>query len=216
MELLNWARGPGLGIALAILVVGVLVRLFGIFALGMPRDLARPRASGVGAGWRTVWSRSFPRRDLFRRATLVFVAGYLFHIGFLVALLLFGPHILLVRELTGVGWPALATPVIDFFTIVAIAALFALLVHRLLDPVRRFLSGPQDYLVWVLTTAPLVTGYLALHTDLASYETLLAWHVISAELLLAAIPFTKLMHMLTFATSRWYNGYMAGRKGVQA
>jgi len=31
---------------------------------------------------------------------------------------------------------------------------------------------------------------------------------------LVVFPFTKLMHALTFAVSRWYNGAIAGRKGV--
>jgi nitrate reductase gamma subunit len=43
----------------------------------------------------------------------------------------------------------------------------------------------------------------------------LALHILSVELLLIVIPFTKLMHLFTFALARWYNGAIAGRKGVK-
>ena len=42
-------------------------------------------------------------------------------------------------------------------------ALIALLIHRLRDPVKLFLSLFQDYLVWLVTILPLVTGYIAFH-----------------------------------------------------
>jgi hypothetical protein len=34
------------------------------------------------------------------------------------------------------------------------------------------------------------------------------------ELLLVVLPFTKLIHTFTVFFSRWYNGAIAGRKGV--
>ena len=46
------------------------------------------------------------------------------------------------------------------------------------------------------------------------YTQMLAVHILSVELLLIVLPFTKLIHMFTLFLSRWYNGAMAGRKGV--
>jgi nitrate reductase gamma subunit len=43
----------------------------------------------------------------------------------------------------------------------------------------------------------------------------LALHILSFELLIIAIPFTKLSHMLSIFISRWYNGAMAGYKGIK-
>jgi nitrate reductase gamma subunit len=145
------------------------------------------------------------------------VAGYIFHIGFFVVLLLFAPHILVFQDVLGISWPALRTPVIDAVTVVTIIALLAVLVHRLRHPVMRFLSRFQDYLVWLVTILPLVTGYLAFHrVDVATPTMLIAIHILSVELLMVVFPFTKLMHAFTLFMARYYNGSISGYRGVNS
>lgn len=216
IDLLNWARGTGMDLAIGIFVVGMVVRVLGIVLLGRKADLSEARQSGVGPGLRTIVSRSWPDPGTFKRTSLVVVAGYVFHVGFLVTLLFYAPHILLLSAIIGFDWPALPTSLIDVLGILSIAALIALLINRLLDPVRRQLSGFGDYFTWLVTLLPLLTGYLALNRMLLPYTEMLAWHIISVELLLVCIPFTKLSHAVTFALSRYYNGAISGRKGVQA
>jgi nitrate reductase gamma subunit len=216
VELLNWARGTGMDLAIGIFVVGMIVRVLGIVLLGRKTDLSEARQSGVGPGLRTIVSRSWPDPGTFKRTSLVVVAGYVFHVGFLVTLLFYAPHILLLSGIIGFGWPALPTSLIDVLSILSIAALIALLVNRITDPVRRQLSGFGDYFTWLVTLLPLLTGYLALNRMLLPYTEMLAWHIISVQLLLVCIPFTKLAHAVTFIFSRYYNGAIAGRKGVRA
>jgi nitrate reductase gamma subunit len=45
---------------------------------------------------------------------------------------------------------------------------------------------------------------------------MMALHILSAEMLMIAFPFTKLMHAVTFITSRYYNGAIQGRKGAES
>jgi nitrate reductase gamma subunit len=212
MELLNWARGPGLQISVAIFLLGIIVRLLEIFFLSRKKDLALARANGVLPGLRTIATRSVPPKGLWSNE----IASYIFHIGFFATLLFFMPHILLLKEAAGFRWPALPNSIIDFTTILTITALVYLLLTRILDPVRRFISGPRDYIVWLITILPLVTGYLAFHRLVFPYTEMLAYHILSVELLLVLFPFTKLMHAITLFISRWYNGALAGRKGVRA
>jgi nitrate reductase gamma subunit len=174
------------------------------------------RASGTGAGFRTVAGRFLPAdSETFRRSVFVVVAGYIFHIGLFVTLFLFVPHIELFDSLTGISWPGLPTPVVDFFTVISMIALLALLWNRLTRPVLRLLSTGHDYLVWLLTFLPLLTGYLAYHHLFFPYTWTLAFHILSVELLMILFPFTKLMHAFTLFVSRWYTGSMAGEKGVK-
>jgi nitrate reductase gamma subunit len=71
--------------------------------------------------------------------------------------------------------------------------------------------------VWTVTFLPLLTGYLAFHrVNVASPQQLLILHILSVELLMVVFPFTKLMHAFTMLTSRYYNGYIAGRRGVNS
>jgi nitrate reductase gamma subunit len=41
-------------------------------------------------------------------------------------------------------------------------------------------------------------------------------HIMTVNLLLVSFPFTKLSHFFTLFIARYYNGQMAGRKGVKA
>ena len=57
---------------------------------------------------------------------------------------------------------------------------------------------------------------MVLHPMGISYQTSLIWHLITIELLLITIPFTKLSHILSIFVSRWYNGAITGYKGVRS
>jgi nitrate reductase gamma subunit len=215
-ELLMWIRGPVLQFATVVFVIGVAVRILEILLLGRKANLAEARGSELAGGIRTIFSRSVPDRGTLQRSTFNVVAGYVFHIGFFIALFFFAPHILLLHEVLGVRWPSLPTQFIDAVTVVTIITLLAVLVHRVNHKVMRFLSRKSDYLVWLLTFLPVLTGYLAFHRIGLTPQLLLVLHIGSVELLMVAFPFTKLMHAFTFLMARYYNGAMAGRKGVNA
>lgn len=215
-ELLAWARGTGLQIAIVVFCFGLLLRFFEIFLMGRKRNLAEARSSGVAEGFRTIVSRSVPPdRNTMKRSMFTFIAGYIFHIGLLVVIFFLAPHIQLFKSALGFSWPSIATPIVDFFTVAALVALMALLWRRLTHPVLKFLSTSGDYLVWAVTFLPLLTGYMSYHHLLLPYIWMLAIHILTVELMLVLFPFTKLTHTFTIFLSRWYNGMMAGQKGVQ-
>ena len=215
-ELLMWVRGPALQIATVVFVLGVMVRILEILLLGRKADLAEARGSAVRGGLRTIISRFIPDRGTMQRSTFNVVAGYLFHIGLFITIFLFAPHILLFRDVFNISWPALPTPVIDAVTIVTIITLLAVLLHRISNPVMRFLSRFQDYLVWLVTILPLVTGYIAFHRIGLTPPLLIALHILSVELLMVLFPFTKLMHTFTLFIARYYNGSISGYRGVNS
>jgi nitrate reductase gamma subunit len=216
MDFLAWVRGPAFDIALAVFVVGMLVRLLEIFLLGRRPNYAQARGGEWGPGLRTMVSRSLADPGTFKRAPFNVIVGWIWHVGFLIALLLFVPHIELVKKTLGIGWPGLPNPVVDAASAIAIVALVAMLIHRVQHPVMRFLSTFEDYLTWTLTLLPLLTGYLAYHRLINPYPLALGLHILSIELLLIAFPFTKLTHAVTAFIARWYNGAIFGRKGVRA
>ena len=211
-----WVRGPAFDVALAVFLIGIVLRLFEILLLGRDRDLAPGRAGEMGSGLSTVLRRQLPDTGTFKRAPFMVIAGYLWHVGFFVALLLFVPHIELVHGSFGISWPGLPNPLVDAATAVTIVALLALLVRRLTHPVLRYLSGLEDYLVWAVTLLPLLTGYLAYHRMINPYPLAMGLHVLSVELLMVVFPFTKLMHAVTFLMARYYNGAIQGRKGAES
>jgi len=88
VELLNWARGPGLAYATVIMVFGLTLRVIEILSLGRPQELAEVRTSGVEDGLKLILKRSLPEVRNWRYIT----ASYIFHIGLLVIIFFFIPH----------------------------------------------------------------------------------------------------------------------------
>jgi len=216
VELLHWVRGPGLQISIVVFVLGMTYRVLQNYFVGRKTSLAEARGTEWGPGLKTVWTRSFFHPGMTGKGYFTLISGYTFHIGFLVTLFFLTQHIELFKSVLGFGWPALPEGLIELLAVLSIAALVAVLIDRLTDPVRKLLSDFQDYFTWALTVLPLVTGYMLVNGMLLSYTQMLALHILSFEALLVAAPFTKLSHMVTIFIARWYNGAIAGFKGVQS
>ena len=212
IELLNWARGPGLAYATIIMVFGLTLRVFEILSLGRPKELAEVRDSGVRDGWKAIFKRSLPEPSHWKFIT----ASYIFHVGLLIVIFFFIPHTQFFRDVFGIFWDGWPNYIIDFFTVLSIAAMMFTLVSRFVDPTRRILSKMSDYFAWVVTFLPLITGYMAFHRLGMDYTTMLAVHILSVELLMISLPISKLTHVITFSMARYYTGSNNGRKGIQS
>jgi nitrate reductase gamma subunit len=226
-SLLEFARGPALTWAVCIFIAGVLWRLVGVLLLRTRRDLSEPRHAATWKGLRLIALRSWPRREFLEGTAFGEVMGYTFHVGFLAALLFLVPHVLFFgnvfegllgadfSDLFGVRWPTLPTGVVTFLSAVSLAALVAVLVHRMTNPVKRLISNFDDYFSWLLTAAPLATGMLAYaHAGGAPYQALLAVHILAVEALMVWFPFGKLMHAFTIFAARGAQGMLFERKGA--
>ena len=217
MSLLDFARGPALYWSLIIMVAGILLRLAGALLLRRSKPLSKPRSERtVRAGLRTVLTRFWLHEPLGKRVMLQQVTGYVLHIGLFVLILLYVPHIEFIRGLTGLNWYGLPNNLIHIASAVTIVMMIYLLIRRLKNPVLRRISGPDDYISWLVTFLPLLTGVMAYgHIGLGlRYETVLALHILTVCVLFVWIPFGKLMHMFTFIPSRAQQGAKFERRGV--
>ncbi|MCU7834572.1 MAG: respiratory nitrate reductase subunit gamma [gamma proteobacterium symbiont of Taylorina sp.] len=212
MDFLLWVKGPAFEIALFIFVAGILIRVIEILLLGRKADLSEARSSDVRAGIRTVLNRSIPESGILKKAPFVIIVGYLWHICWFISFFLFVPHIEVINYLLGISWPGLPNQFVDTAAVIAMISLLAMLIYRFNHPVLRFISTREDYLVWLVTFLPLLSGYFAFHHTFEPYAMLLGLHILSVELFLVIFPFTKLMHVITVLMARWYNGVSLGRK----
>lgn len=214
LQFLTWVRGTGLNIAVVLFLLGVLWRLIEIYSLGRKKDLSAPRSTTGASGWHTLFRRSVPPPGMLRRSPVSYIGGYAFHIGLAIVVFFFAPHIKLIESLTGLSWPGLPSQFVDFVAVVTMAAMVVVLADRLNKPVKRYLSTFEDWFTWAVTFLPVLTGWMAVQHLLLPYTTMLALHILSVEVLLVVLPFTKLFHAFTVFGSRWFNGAVNGHKGV--
>lgn len=218
MELLDFARGPAITFAIAVFVFGTIWRLVALLALPRMRDLSVPRAGTAGpvaAGAKEIFRRMWPRHEFSQASMFAFVNGYVFHIGLALIVFAFAPHILFIRDLTGLHWPALPNNVVYMIGAVTAVSLLVALFRRLTSPVLRLISTANDYFSWFVTILPVVTGLMAASHLGARYETLLAIHILSVAALLIWLPFGKLMHAFFVFISRGTTGAYLARRGIQ-
>lgn len=243
VSLLNIARGPALKAAIAIFFFGVTWRLVSIFLLHRNWPLSTAREHGtkpLGGALRSIFtfrrprlsrarrspvesaadaavavgSRSWPHPPFVRRTLYAETVGYLYHIGLAIVVVLAAPHILVMKSLFGVSWPGIPMPIITIIAVLTLATLFAVLLRRIGNPVLRKLSNFDDYFSWAVVTLVFATGLMA-HEHIGSpYQDVLAWHILSFDLLLAWFPFSKLMHAFFLTPSRAVAGYLLKRRGA--
>lgn len=218
-DLLEFARGPAIQGSLIILVAGILWRLTGILFLPRKADHSQPReaiAARISGGLGNIVKRSWPYAPFAKRVGYSDTISYTFHIGLAIVVFFYQPHILFIKSITGLSWPALPNSVIYVSGVVTLAALIAMIVRRMSHPVLRLLSNFDDYFSWFVTTAPIITGLMAVAHFGGRYETLLAIHILSIALLFIWLPFGKLMHTFLFAISRATEGAAFARKGAKS
>ena len=215
MDLLSFARGPALQWSLAICALGLAWRLSGILFQPQKRDLSEPRDRAAWRGaWRMIARRMWPKPEFRADAAVSTALGYLFHVGLFVVFFLAAPHVVFVEDLIGFSWPHLPNTVVTVTGAITLAALLTMLAMRIASPVKRLLSNFDDYFSWFVTAAPVATGLAATAHVGGRYETLLALHILAAELLLVWLPFGKLMHAFLVFASRGVTGMALARKGA--
>ena len=84
---------------------------------------------------------------------------------------------------------------------------FAVCEQRLQEQIEAALveRTEMDWVVLALVFLPFFTGFLAYH-QIGPYKFMIILHIISGEAMLAAIPFTRLSHMLFTPFARAYMG----------
>ena len=145
-----------------------------------------------------------------RRHPALTVVTFLFHICLLAAPLFLLAHMVLVDEAWWLSWWTLPDGAADAMTLIVIAGCLFFLIRRLTRPEVAFVTDASDYILLIVVAAPFVTGFLSYHQWLGvRWITIL--HMFSGEVMLAAIPFTRLSHMIFSVFTRAYMGSEFGK-----
>jgi nitrate reductase gamma subunit len=101
-------------------------------------------------------------------------------------------------------------------TVMLLISIIFLVIRRIVRSEVRILTESWDYVLLGLTALPFLTGLLAYH-QVGPYELLMIMHLLTAEIILILIPFSKLAHMVLFFFTRAFIGFeMGGRRGARS
>ncbi|MCE5334419.1 MAG: respiratory nitrate reductase subunit gamma [Desulfobacteraceae bacterium] len=211
-NLYTFLSGPALWAAFIIFIGGLGLRVAFLFGLSLERDRVFYNHADAGWGFRSILHWLIPLGSVSLREQPFFaVAFYVFHVCLLAVPLFLLAHNILWREAFGISLPSMADSVSDILTIVFIIAALVLLLRRFMRPEVRILTSAWDYVLLLLSALPFVTGFLAYH-QVGPYRVMMIAHILSAEVLLVVIPFSKLAHMVLFFFSRAFIGFEMGQR----
>lgn len=208
--------GPMLWVTFTVLIVGCLVRVVK-YVRGLSWQLDRVAYKphfGLGAGHAVksilFWLVPFGSRS-WREKPGMTILFFAFHIGIVFVPLFLEAHAVVAREHLGLSWPSMPAALADGLTIAMLSAGVMLIVRRIALPEVRIITTANDYLLLAITMAPFLTGLIC-RLHLPGYEGWLIAHLITGHLMLLAIPFTKLSHMVLYFCSRAQLGMDFGIK----
>lgn len=208
-------------ISISICLIGMLVRAFLYFkGLDWQLDRVAYRAypvQGLKGGLRSVfiWLIPFATHG-WRRQPFMTLLFFGFHTGaVLVPLFLIG-HNLFLQEKVGFSLFTINQVAADILSWLVIFCAVLLVLRRIALPEVRILTTAYDYFILFISTAPFITGLIARY-EIGNYSFWLLIHIICGEILLIAIPFTKLSHIVLFFASRIQLGmdYAIKRGGLK-
>lgn len=208
--------GPLLLLSIIICIIGLAVKI-ALYLKGLDWKLDRVTYTvnvlhGIKGAIRSilVWLFPFGTRS-WRLNPFVTILFFVFHIGLFITPIFLQAHNFILQERWGITLFTIPDFLADILTIGVIMSAFFLALRRIALTEVRILTTAYDYLLLAITVAPFITGFIAYH-QACDYNYWLIAHIISGEIMLVTIPFTKLSHVVLFFLSRAQLGMDFGIK----
>ncbi len=197
----SFARGPMLWAAVLILCAGSAYRIYELYHLTSRKQKRTLPASAVKTAL-TPEEQTLNRLARFQQSAfavhpVMFIVSIVFHACLFAAPLLALGHSLELYRSWGIQPVSLPEPLIDVMTAVVLACGVFFLMRRLVLPRVQAISTLADYVLLACVMAPFLTGFFAYH-HLFDYKTVITLHLLAGNILLIALPFTKIGHMIYF------------------
>lgn len=210
-EIYTFVSGPLAWLAFILFFGGCLYRLVRLFMLVKEKEPFIFTYMSWKYSLRSIFHWIIPFGTVnWRRHPVLTVVTFLFHIGLVIAPIFLLAHVILLDEALSLSWWTLPEAWADVLTVVVIIGCVFFLVRRLTQPEVKFVTSASDFVILTIVAAPFITGFIAYHQWI-DYPVMMVLHVVAGEVLLVAIPFTRLSHMLFSPFTRAYMGSEFGK-----
>ena len=205
-DIYQFVSGPLAWFAFIIFIGGCLYRLVRLLVLVHRKEPFIYSYMSWKYSLRSIlrWSTPFATENMRRHPGLTIVT-FAFHICLLITPLFLLAHIILIEEAWNLSWWSLPDGLADAMTLIVIAGCIFFLVRRLTNPEVQYVTSASDFVLLAIIAAPFVTGFLAYY-QWFGYKFFVIIHILAGEIMLVAIPFTRLSHMITAPLTRAYMG----------
>jgi len=204
-SLLEFARGPLFRLSIILMILG-LARL--VFLDLYSAYIAYQKAGDKTLPWGLIISRSiewlFPIKRIAHNRPIYSIFSVIFHIGLLLVPIFLFAHVQLWEQSIGLSWITLPYDWAYWLTLSTIVSAILLFFGRVLNDSSSFISRKQDFLWPLLLLIPFATGFVCAHLNVSpgNYQFFMLMHVLSGNLILILMPFTKIAHCVLMPLSQ--------------
>ena len=205
-EVYNFIKGPLVWVSFIIFIGGSIYRVVSLLYRVRKAKVIYTYLS-VRYSLRSIfhWIIPFASTQM-RKRPWITIISFLFHICLVLTPVFLLSHNMLLRDSWNIRWWTLPEGVADVMTLIVILCTLFFLMRRLIAPEVRFVTSVSDYVLLAMVAAPFSTGFLAFNQLFFDYNLIVTFHILFGEIMLIAIPFTRLRHMLLFWLTRAYTG----------
>jgi len=210
MDVYELVRGPLAWVALTLFVAGTLYRTLLVRLTGKREPVLEPwrfRKDAI----RSILHGLIPFGSLsMRRRPLFILVTFFFHLSVVLLPVFLLAHIVLWYESWRIQWWSLPDLLADTMTIWVILACVYFLARRTFVLEVKQVTCPTDVALTAIVLVTFLTGFLA-YQQWGPYRPILIIHILSGEILLILLPFSRLSHMLSFFSLRAHLGGEYGK-----
>lgn len=198
--------GPMVWLAFGVFIGGSLYRISEIWRLVLRKEKFLLSYMSLKYSLRSLahWLTPFGTLNM-RLHPVMTVVSFGFHLCLLLAPIFLLAHIVLWEEAWQVRWWALPDTLADVMTLAVPAACVYFAARRILRPEVRYVTAKSDYFFLCAIALPFLSGFYC-RQQWPGYAAALMIHMISGQVMLAMIPFSRLSHMIVMWFTRSYMG----------
>jgi len=202
----NLVRGPLVWIALLIFIGGGIYKIREMVLLAKAEKVVIPYIS-LKLTLRSLLHWLIPFGSVnWRLRPVITIVTFLFHISLVFTPIFLIAHNILIYESWGITWWTISEQLADIMTMIVIGSCIFFFLRRIIAPEVRFVTFADDYIILAISFLPFITGFFAYHQWLLPNKTMVILHMLFGEIMLIAIPFTRLGHMFYFFLTRAFMG----------
>lgn len=198
----DFLKGPMVWVSFIVFIFGTLFQIFKFSSLmskperirlsaGPGKFISSPPSPENKKSWYLRFKLSIAGVNPFMTSVTV-----VFHVLLLVLPIFVLGHNILLNNAFGISMVSLPENISHRLTLVVILCALIFLYRRIWLYRVRLITTFEDYLFLILAAAPFISGFLAYEQFFPNYKLVIGLHILSGELMLMAVPFTKFIHMI--------------------
>lgn len=202
----DFVTGPLAWLAWVVFIAGSIYRIGTMYALAKKKDSQALAYMKWNYSLRSIFNWMIPYNAMgWKTSPVTTAVTFVFHICLVLVPIFLLAHVVLWDLWFGISFPTLPDTLADTMTVLVIAACVYFGVRRIKQKEVAYVTQTMDWVILVIAILPFLTGFLAYH-QIGDYNFMVILHIVTGELMLAAIPFTRISHMLFGWFTRAYLG----------